>query len=419
VLVCAPIAYWCLGFNLAVGSLLASALLFLVPLGLLAMTGPFLVRIITSSVTVVGGAVGRLTAIGTLGSFVGTLCIGYVMLPLLPNSVSMFLTAAALALVSGGYFAGFKPRSAAATTGAVAVLITAGFLTGHDPSHRPERARELFRGNSNFGAIQVIERTDGAARVFANDNLAQNTYDPTRKQSLSRFTYALAGLAHAYTTNINAALCIGLGVGIVPMELARDGVQVDVVEINPAVVPIAERYFDFEPGKVRLTIDDGRHFLNRCRQQYDAVVLDAFLGDSSPSHLMTQEAFAAIRRVLRPGGVLVINAFGDLREGHDFLAGSLCQTLQSVFPGVRIHEDDGQVYLVATDHPDPAFLHKPDEEHIHPYVQLQVARVFQNQVALPVGRGRILTDDFNPVEYYDAANRESLRRQLALDARAW
>ena len=39
--------------------------------------------------------------------------------------------------------------------------------------------------------------------------------------------------------------------------------------------------------------EDG-HFLGST-EEYDAVILDAFLGDSSPSHLMTQEAFAAMR----------------------------------------------------------------------------------------------------------------------------
>ena len=58
--ICEPVAYWCLDFNLAVGSLLASGILFFVPLALLAMTGPFLVRVITSSVAGVGGNVGRL-----------------------------------------------------------------------------------------------------------------------------------------------------------------------------------------------------------------------------------------------------------------------------------------------------------------------------------------------------------------------
>src|SRR3989442_3286481 len=63
-----PVAYWCLGFRLALGSLLASTFLFFVPLSLLAMAGPFLVRVLTESVDAVGGNVGRLSSISTLGS---------------------------------------------------------------------------------------------------------------------------------------------------------------------------------------------------------------------------------------------------------------------------------------------------------------------------------------------------------------
>src|SRR5262249_46947378 len=90
------VAYWCLDFKLAVGSLLASALLFFIPLSLLAMVGPFFVRVLTSAVNTVGGNVGRLTAISTVGSVIGTILIGYVLIPFLPNSLTMYLTAAVL-----------------------------------------------------------------------------------------------------------------------------------------------------------------------------------------------------------------------------------------------------------------------------------------------------------------------------------
>src|SRR5256886_15274593 len=92
VLIVKPVVYWCLDFKLALGSLLASAFLFLVPLSLLAMVGPFFIRMLTSAVIGVGGNVGRLTAISTLGSFVGTLLIGYALIPFCPNSWTMYLT---------------------------------------------------------------------------------------------------------------------------------------------------------------------------------------------------------------------------------------------------------------------------------------------------------------------------------------
>ena len=94
------VAYGFLRFDLAVGSLLASAFLFFIPLSLLAMVGPFFVRVLTSSVSGVGGNVGRLSAISTLGSFAGTVLIGYVLIPFLPNSTTMYLTAMLLMVVS-------------------------------------------------------------------------------------------------------------------------------------------------------------------------------------------------------------------------------------------------------------------------------------------------------------------------------
>lgn len=418
VLLRAPVAFWCLDFNLAVGSLLASTLLFFVPLALLAMTGPFLIRVLTVNVSGVGGNVGRLTAIGTLGSFFGTLCIGYLMLPLLANSTSMYLTAAALALVCGGYFACFQ-RSAAALATASLVVAGAGLLVPFGPAPKHPVLRERFRGNSYFGQLQVLDHPDGHYRIFANDLLVQNNYDPVSKHSLATFTYLLSGMARAYTTNLQDVLCIGLGIGIVPMEFARDGIRVDVVEINPAVVPMATRFFDLQPDKLNITIDDGRHFLNRCQRQYDAVLLDAFLGDSSPSHLMTREAFTAMRRVLRPGGVLVINVFCHTEAGEDFFAASLNRTLRSVFASVQIHRGGGQSYLLAMDTPQPQIVRPPTWSDVPPAILPPVKAAFADVVELPADSGMVLTDDFNPVEFYDAHNRELVRRQLALSSRTW
>ncbi|MGD0259374.1 MAG: fused MFS/spermidine synthase [Verrucomicrobiota bacterium] len=416
--ICEPVAYWCLDFNLAVGSLLASAILFFVPLALLAMTGPFLVRVITSSVAGVGGNVGRLTSVGTLGSLAGTLLIGYLLIPLLPNSLTMYFTALALMLVCAGYFLLCRRKGPSA----VVLLLALGSAVGEKSclgmTHDYTYVTELFRGNSHFGLLQVLDRSDGGCRYYLNDSLTQNTYDPGRKLSVSHFTYALSGLARAYTTNIHDVLCIGLGVGIVPMEFARRGARVDVVEINPAVVPLAVRFFDLQTNKLNLTLDDGRHFLNRCRKQYDVVVLDAFLGDSSPSHLMTREAFASIRRGLRPGGTLVINSFGNLEDGKDFFAASLNKTLRAVFTGVRIHTSgDGGIFFVATDRSAPAFVRPPSLENVHPEVLPDTEATYAGVVDTLPGHGRVLTDDYNPAEFYDARNREEFRRRLAMAAK--
>lgn len=417
VLVVEPIAYACLSFPLAFGSLLASALLFFVPLALLAMVGPFMIRVLTVSMSSVGGNVGRLTAVSTFGSFVGTMLIGYVLIPFLPNSITMYLTAVLLAAVAAAYFLGWERQRVATpvVVGGVVGAILFGIGVVRHGQRSFSEVKELYRANSNFGLVQVLENQDGDRRFYLNDYLVQNTYDPKEKKSLALFTYALHDLAVAYTPRMERALCIGLGVGIVPNEFATSGVKVDVVEINPAVVPVAAQLFDCDTNRMRVAIGDGRYFVNQATNLYDTIILDAFLGDSSPSHLMTREAFAGMKRILKPDGTLVMNSFGDFQTGKDFFTASLDKTLRRVFPSVRIHASgNGNVFFVASPRPNLEVLYQPDFDRIHGSVRHEAIAAFNGIVQADSSHGMVLTDDYNPVDFFDASTREDHRRRLAM-----
>jgi predicted membrane-bound spermidine synthase len=411
------VAYGLLVLPLAAASLLTSIILYFVPLCLLAMTGPFLVRFITGSLKEVGGTVGRLNAVSTIGSFLGTVAISYLLIPLLPNSVTMFATAGVLALLAIVYLVAWGRRARAIVGAAVVVAagLTAGILGLRAEGLRNPGFEELYRGNSNFGLLQVLQARGAPERYYLNDYLPQNTYDVVQGRSTSMFTYMLEGLARAYAPRLDRVLCIGMGVGIVPRDLARAGVKVDVVEINPGVVPLARKYFDLDTREFALSIGDGRVFVDRSRERYDAVILDAFLGDSTPAHLMSREAFAAIRRILQPDGVLVINTFAEFGERTDFFGASLYRTLAAVFPGVKVHGARGaNTLFVASPRADLAMLHEPDFRAVHPRAIDEVRAAFTGTWQPDPSAGIVLTDDFNPVEYHDAANREKYRRTLAL-----
>jgi spermidine synthase len=416
-----PVVYAVLSLPLAAGSLLSSLFLFFVPLCLLAVTGPFVVRVITRAVSEVGGNVGRLTAVSTIGSFLGTVAIGYVLIPLLPNSVTMYGTAAALALIAIIYFVIWARRAASITAAALvaAAGLTAGaWGLGGGRLVTPE-AEEVYRANSNFGLLQVAQLRSRPYRLFLTDYLIQNTYDASQGRSISMFTYMLEGLARAYAPRLQRVLCIGMGMGIVPRELARSGVSVDVVEINPDIVPIARRFFDLDPSAFHLVIGDGRYYLNRTADRYDAVILDAFIGDSSPTHLMSREAFLAVRRVLQPDGVLVMNTFADIEPPRDFMAASLLRTLSEVFPSVKVHGvPGGNTLFVASPRTPLEILHAPSFADVHPDALAEVRQSFVQTLQVTSSHGIVLTDDYNPVEFYDAPNREKFRRSLALSMRS-
>jgi spermidine synthase len=407
-----PVAERCVDLPLALGALLASMFLFFIPLALLAMTTPFLVRFITGRLDGLAGNVGRLSAVSTVGSLGGTALIGYVLLPLAPNSVTLAGTAAVVALLALVYLAvwGGSGKGAAVATAAILALGAGAVRSDMRPPFG--QLKQVHRSNSDFGQLQVCDTTNGLIRFFLNDYLIQNTYDTRTQQSVSVFTYALHDLAVAYGGAPRSVLCIGLGVGIVPGRFAADGAKVDVVEINPAVPPLAEKFFGFDGSRCRVTIADGRQFLNRLPGRYDAVVLDAFLGDSSPSHLMTAEAFTAMREVLEPEGVLVINSFGHLQRGKDFLVASLQKTLRSVFTEVRLHDvGNGNMFFVASRAP-LRIRATPTDAHVHPGVASEWHGLFSGVVEADAASGRVLTDDFNPVDFFDAANRERGRREI-------
>jgi hypothetical protein len=103
---------------------------------------------------------------------------------------------------------------------------------------------------------------------------------------------------------------IGLGVGTVA-AYGREGDYYRFYEINPSIVEVAQKTFLFLnkcPAKVDIQLGDARLSLERePAQHFDVLILDAFSGDSIPSHLLTQEAFHLYRRHLKPSGVMALH----------------------------------------------------------------------------------------------------------------
>ena len=104
---------------------------------------------------------------------------------------------------------------------------------------------------------------------------------------------------------------IGLGAGALA-AYAKPGDDWVFYEISPAVVRAAQAEFTFLPqfpGRYELVVGDGRLALEReAPRQFDLLAMDAFAGDSIPTHLITREAMAAYLKHLKPDGVLVFQA---------------------------------------------------------------------------------------------------------------
>ncbi|WP_205698281.1 spermidine synthase [Conexibacter sp. SYSU D00693] len=95
----------------------------------------------------------------------------------------------------------------------------------------------------------------------------------------------------------------------------------EVVEADPAVLEVARRHLGLRrTAGLRVRVGDGRAAVaRRAEGTLDAVLVDAFVGARVPRHLVTREAVADVRRVLRPDGVVAVNVV-DVPPLHDVRA---------------------------------------------------------------------------------------------------
>lgn len=110
-------------------------------------------------------------------------------------------------------------------------------------------------------------------------------------------------------------LVIGLGGGNLPsaIQLVLPNTELEIVEIDPAVVRVAKKYFNFQlTSRVHITEEDGRVFVKRAikkGKKYDMILLDAFDGNYIPKHMLTRQFLAEVKMILVPDGVVAANTF--------------------------------------------------------------------------------------------------------------
>ncbi|WP_300341440.1 fused MFS/spermidine synthase [Accumulibacter sp.] len=112
---------------------------------------------------------------------------------------------------------------------------------------------------------------------------------------------------------------LGLGAGTLA-TYGRAGDEMRMYEINDQVVDLARSEFSYladSAATIVPVLGDGRLMLeSEAPQNFDLLAIDAFSGDSIPTHLLTLEAMRAYLRHLKSDGLLAVhitNRYLDLR----------------------------------------------------------------------------------------------------------
>jgi spermidine synthase len=319
------------------GPLAAATILFFLPSVVMETVSPFAVRLRARTVTTVGNVAGRLYALSTLGSIGGALVAAFVLINLYGvRTIIHGLGIVLMALAALGLLAARRPAAAAAAVLALVVAVGGGSAARAQPA-----AGVVFQQDTVYHRISVSD--EGRVRYLRLDNYWQSAVDldhPDRTvfQYSDYMHLPLLIVSDPLALRFRVAM-IGLGGGTVPRRYIQDypGMDVDVAEIDPAIVGTARRWFGLpETPRLRVTAQDGRIFLLRSRERYNIILLDAYLIDTIPFHLATREFFALAAARLAPGGVVGSNVIGALEGPNSRLFRAIYKTFRSVFPAVYV-----------------------------------------------------------------------------------
>jgi hypothetical protein len=313
------------------GPLACASLLFAPCLTVLGMVGPIAVRLATEDLRTTGHRVGGIYAVSTAGSLVGTLATAFGLVPEFETR-HILLGTAMLLVVIGAIILARRGRP----SGMICLLIPLLALA-MPQGDLPAGITVIDRSQSLYGLVEVIEDLNRSVRFLRADHSVIGAQFMTDRSPAFQFIYQLEALRFLRPA-AKDLLEIGLGIGSLPSALNAYGIKSDVVEIDPAVVRLALKYFGFATAG-EIYIEDARTFVARTDRRYDLVVHDTFTGGSTPEHLLSLEVVRRIREILRPGGVLAVNFAGYQKGPKAAASWAVARTLRAVFPAVRIFRD--------------------------------------------------------------------------------
>ncbi|MEP7038224.1 MAG: fused MFS/spermidine synthase [Acidobacteriota bacterium] len=389
---------------LEIKSLLAALLLFAPASLLLGFVTPYAIKLKMSSLADTGKTVGRLYALSTVGSILGTFSAGFFLIPFVGSEKTLYLIGASLI----GLSILLAPFAVKPFNLMILILFVFGIGVNEFRSYYLFKTSELRDIDTEYSRVQIFQTKDNNGkpiRAMAIDPyFIQSAIFPDSDELV--FDYAkYYHLIRHFKPDFKNTLMIGGAGYSFPEDYLRKypNAKMDVVEIDPQMTEIAKKYFRLkENPRLKIIHQDGRVFLNQAESgKYDAVLMDAF-GSlfSVPFQLTTLEAVRQINRVLKDNGIVIFNLGGAISGDADKFLQAELKTYKQIFPQVYLfkvnagYADARLQNLIIVACKSNVLLKSDDPEIV------KLLAHFYNKSLDP--KTVVLTDDLAPVEYYNS-----------------
>jgi spermidine synthase len=385
------------------GSLVGIFFTLAIPMTLLGCISPFAIRLAVRDVGEAGRISGRIYAISTWGSLLGTYLPVLFVIPLAGSRWTAVIFGTILLLTGLLGLWQVHRRSALLASLSLVLLLPAIWLWAGGAVKTYDG--QLFETESAYNYVQVVRQGD-CNYLLLNEGQAYHSFycDGGRVPRVSVWSIMLAApFFNEQPRRVQRLAVVGLAAGTIPKQFQRvfGPLAVDGIELDPAVVQAGRDYFALDDEVVNVLVGDGRYELNRLPGNYDVITIDAYKVPYIPWHLTTREFFSEIQTKLAADGVVAINV-GRAPEDRR-LVEAMTATLLEVFPTVHAIDvpDALNTILVATMRPTASenlgrSLTGLDVE-ADPLLRRVLETAVANQVPAPAGE-IIFTDQRAPVE---------------------
>jgi spermidine synthase len=398
------------------GPCLAAGVLLAPPAFCLSGVLPALLRLSIGDLGHLGGQTGRMIAVSTIGSLVGTWGTAFYLLTWL-GSMALITVLGGVQVLLGilWWWRAVAVRAGRLARAAGSLCLLIGSLSLGWFSLHPVQVLSAPIHQEDSPYQQVRVRDDDLFRYLILDRTFHAVMWKADPVELFLPYSQLMMAALAIAPEPKRALILGHGGGSLAKWLARrwPDLDLDTVEVDPSVTRVAEQYFGYaRPMKHRVHVRDARLFLRAADEQYDIIWLDVFARHLIPFHLTTREFFSELRSHLRPDGVLAVN-LASSGEGPDRQRShAVVETLRTVFPFIESFAVKG-----------PWRKNQPEAENLIFFAGTRVRMMSQPEFAVRVSslmeqrrlpvevnglltsqrktewpRGVVLTDDYAPYD---------------------
>ncbi len=401
-------AFDLLQMGILVGAFVTILILFVIPVTLIGMVSPFALKLSIKDTQTAGKTAGKLSAISTLGSFIGTFLPVLVLIPLMGTYRTFLFFSSLLMLIAiGGYwiFVGVKPWLPYAWMPVVLLFLWFFGAAGSDKATQ----NLIYETESSYNYIQVIEdRSYRYLRLNEGQGL-HSIYHATELNYQGPWSQVLVAPFFTAATydmdSLDRMAIVGLAAGTTARQVnaVYDDVQIDGFEIDPKIVDVGRTYFDMNAENLEVFVEDGRWGLNHAEAYYDVISIDAYRPPYIPWHMTTVEFFQIVYDRLSPEGVMVINIGRSPLDRT--LVNDLGTTIRQVFPTIFAMDlpSSFNTMVFATKQPGSwdNFVENfkaLQNDDIHPLLMDAMATTIYHKAPTP-DLTQVYTDDRTPIEW--------------------